>query len=119
MTIIKQFDGRFESLASAATNRNVVLEWLTAATTTQYSKITKLLGTIASNSTNTNSAALAAATRTPQNTITRTPALPRKEKDKLNWCITQLNVMVQVKWVSGVVYSTHVYGVSDGHTSGT
>ena len=42
MNIINQFDGSLKSLASAATNGNVVLKRLTAATTTQYTDITKL-----------------------------------------------------------------------------
>ena len=35
MTITEKFDGHFESLESADTNRNVVPEWLIAATKTQ------------------------------------------------------------------------------------
>ena len=71
MTIIEQFDGHFESLASAANNSNVVLERLTAATTTHYTKIIKILGTVDVNYANNNSAA--AATGPP---ATKSPAPP-------------------------------------------
>ena len=92
MTIIKQLYGNFESLASAATSRNFVLDRLTASTTTQYTNITRLLSKIDANSSNANSAA--AATINPCNTITRPPALTREEKDKINHHITQLKAEV-------------------------
>ena len=50
--IIEKFNGHFKSLASKMTNINVVLERLTAAITTHYDKVTKLLGKIAINTTN-------------------------------------------------------------------
>ena len=52
MTIIEKFVGHFESLASAATNSNAVLDQLTSATMTQYTNITKLLSAITANSAN-------------------------------------------------------------------
>ena len=92
MTIIEKFDAHFESLASAANKSNVVLERLTAATTTHYTKIIKILGTIDVNYANNNSAA--AATGTSRNKITRAPSLTCEEKDKLNRRITQIKAAV-------------------------
>ena len=74
ITIIEQFNGCFESLVSATTKRNSVLKRLTATTTTHYTEITKILGAIVANSANDNIAV--AATGTPCNTSTTTPALP-------------------------------------------
>ena len=84
MTIIDQFGGNFESLTSVATNRNVVLERLTATTTTQYNNIIKLLIEITANSTNTNSAAAATGTCTMppphHNHKHQRPRTPRRVK---------------------------------------
>ena len=117
MAIIEQFDGHFESLASTATNINVILERLTTATMTQYTKTTKLLDEITANSANTNSAAVA--TGTPSNTTTHPPAHPCEEKYKPNNRITQIKTEVQKKWIPGSFCSTHGHGVSYGHISGT
>ena len=92
MTIIEKFDAHFESLASAATNNNVILKQLTNATTTQCTKITEFLGAISANFSNANSAA--EATIIPRNTSTCSPALPRDRKYKLNRCITQIKGVV-------------------------
>ena len=110
MTIIEKFDGHFESLDSADTNSNVILERLTSATITQYTNITKFLSAIIANSANAN--IVSAATGTPRNTSIHTPALPPEENDNINRRITQLKTEVRGKWISGSFCFTHGHGVS-------
>ena len=104
MTTIEKFYGHFDFLASAATDRNIVIERLTATTTTQYNEITKLLSKISANSANTTRAAGKTGTRKPhpQTTTTSTCALapPLEEKEKLNFHTTQVKVSVQGKRIT-------------------
>ena len=126
-TIIEQFYVHFYSLASAATDSNVVLRRLTAFTTTQYDEITKILGKISNNPTNATrgtSNCPIDTTGTPPPPCARTTgtcalALSWDEKDKLNRRITQLKAELQGKWAAGRLCYTYRHGVSEGHTSFT
>ena len=123
---LEKFDGHFESLYLLATNINGVIEQLTAATTTKYIKIAKLLGKISANALNTASATSGTCTiyttdtggdLTTHNTGTCAPTLLREEKYKLNKHITQLKLVVWGKLVVGAFFSMHGNEVCKGHTS--
>ena len=108
------------------TKSNGVLEQLTAATTTEYIKISKLLGKIAANA--PNAAATTSGTHTIHTTDTGgtlttcttgtcASTLPREEKYNIKRYITQLKLAVHAKWGAGGFVSTHGNEVCEGHTS--
>lgn len=108
--LMAQLDSHFDSLASAATNSNVALELLAAATTTQYADIQASLDALAASPNNPAPAPAARA---------RTAALPLTEKRKLEKRIQTLQSALKNRWVKGGFCSTHGHGVGAGHCSKT